>query len=359
MVVRSTSMSHRWYALFLGFVAMLLTSPTWAAPYRPPPIAGHVTDAAQKLTPAQVKALDQKLADYRKCSGNHVAVFLAASLEGKTIEDVAYETFNTWKIGESKKDNGALLVLAPNERKVRIETGKGVGGNLTDIQSKDILREKVSPRLKKDDFFGAVDEGTTAIGAALGGCAMHATVDAPPPEPPPPPRPPLIDPGPPKVYPSYWPARLGLGLGLALLLGLAVFGLRKDWRTALGGTVFASVASQILFAFLGGGMGGEKFDLDAVLSLSIVLAALLFLGNIIVWAMRIRGTLPGEGTGYYSGESSGGSSYDSSSSSGSSWSSGSSFGSGSSSSSSSSSSSDSSYSGGGGSSGGGGASDSY
>ncbi len=354
-------MSHRWYALLLGFVALLLTSPAWAAPYRPPPIAGHVTDSAQKLTPAQIASLDQKLADYRKCSGNHVAVFLAASLEGKTIEDVAYETFNVWKIGEAKKDSGVLLVLAPNERKVRIETGKGVGGSLTDIQSKDILREKVSPRMKADDFFGAADQGTSAIGAALGGCTMHAAVTASPPEAPPPNRPAVVDPGPPEVYPQYWLARIGMGLGLALLLGSAAFALRKDLRLALGGAAFTMFMSQIFFWTLGGGMTG-KFDIATALDVFTLVAAILFLGNIIVWAMRIRGTLPGEGTGYYSGESSGGSSSDSSfgSSSSSSFdagSSGSSFGS--SSSSSSSSSSDNSYSGGGGSSGGGGASDSY
>lgn len=351
-------MSHRWYAMLLGFVALLLTSPAWAAPYRPPPIAGHVTDSAQKLTPAQIASLDQKLADYRKCSGNHVAVFLAASLEGKTIEDVAYETFNVWKIGEAKKDSGVLLVLAPNERKVRIETGKGVGGSLTDIQSKDILREKVSPRMKADDFFGAADQGTSAIGAALGGCTMHAAVTASPPQAPPPNRPAVVDPGPPEVYPQYWLARIGMGLGLALLLGVAVLAFRKDWRAALGGAAFTMFATQILFSFLGGpSVGHEGFDIRAVLDLFTVLAAILFLGNMIVWAMRIRGTLPGsDSAGPFDGGSSGGSSSDSSFGSSSS----SSFDAGSSgSSSSSSSSSDNSYSGGGGSSGGGGASDSY
>ncbi len=352
-------MTHRWYALLLGFVALLLTSPTWAAPYRPPPIAGHVTDAAQKLTPAQVTSLDQKLADYRKCSGNHVAVFVAASLEGKTIEDVAYGAFNTWKIGEAKKDSGVLLVIAPNERKVRIETGKGVGGALTDIQSKDILREKVSPRLKQDDFFGAIEEGTSAIGAALGGCTMHASIAAAPPQPPPPPRAPLVDPGPPKVYPDYWGARIAMGFGLALLLALAVLAVQRSWGMALGSAAFAMFASQILFAFIGErAVGG--FDVGAALDLFALLGAILFFVNIIAWVMRIRGTLPGDGAGYYSGERSSSSSSDSSfgsSSSSSSYDAGSSFGS--SSSSSSSSSSDSSYSGGGGSSGGGGASDSY
>ncbi len=138
------------------------------AAYWPPNIAGYVTDPGEKLAHAAVKRLDEKLATYRKCSTNHVVVFIASSLEGATIEDAANATFNTWKIGDAKKDNGVLLVIAPNERKVRIEVGRGLEGKLTDLQSNDILRQHVSPHLKADDFESAVDDGTTAIGALSG-----------------------------------------------------------------------------------------------------------------------------------------------------------------------------------------------
>lgn len=103
------------------------------AKYVPPPIAGYVTDAAGRLSPGEIAVLNQKLATYRACSSNHVAVFLPKSLDGSSIEDVAYATFETWKLGEAQRDNGVLLVLATNERRVRIETGKGAGGQLTDV----------------------------------------------------------------------------------------------------------------------------------------------------------------------------------------------------------------------------------
>ena len=142
------------------------------AAYAPPPIAGYVTDEASKLTPAQISALDTKLAAYRQCSANHVAVFFPKSLDGNPIADVAYTTFNTWHIGDKQKDNGVLLVLAPNERQIRIEVGKGAEGDLTDIESSHILRETVGPNMKENRFFEAADQATTRIGKEPGGCAI-------------------------------------------------------------------------------------------------------------------------------------------------------------------------------------------
>lgn len=161
------------FAFAVLVVALLLRgAPAFAGKYVPPPIAGHVTDAAGKLTPGEIAALNDKLATYRKCSSNHIAVFFPRSLEGYSVEDVAYDTFNTWHIGESKKDSGVLLVLAPNERKIRIETGKGVGGDLTDVESSHILRDVVGPNMKAGRFFQAADQATTRIGAALGRCPI-------------------------------------------------------------------------------------------------------------------------------------------------------------------------------------------
>lgn len=159
----------RGWAVALVALASLLLAPRLLWAFTPPPIAGHVTDTAGKLSAAERAYLNDKLDRYRRESGNEIAVFLTGSLEGESIEDVAYTTFNTWQIGKKDKDNGVLLVIAPNERKTRIETGRGVGGDLTDLQSSDILRNEVSPRLKRDDFRGAIDAGTTAIMAALGG----------------------------------------------------------------------------------------------------------------------------------------------------------------------------------------------
>ena len=143
-----------------------------------PPITGHVTDTAFKLSTDERLSLDKKLDDYRKCSQHEIAVLLTDSLHGVTVDDAAYVTFNTWKVGRAKEDDGVLLVIAPNERQIRIETGKGVGGSLTDIETAHIIRDRIKPNLKEDRFFQAVDEATTAIGTALGGCAIAPAATA-------------------------------------------------------------------------------------------------------------------------------------------------------------------------------------
>jgi LemA protein len=156
-----------WVSVLLALASFLLSISALA--FTPPPIQGHVTDVAGKLSASDRAFLNDKLDKYRQQSSNEIAVFLAGPLDGESIEDVAFTTFNTWKIGQKGKDNGVLLVIAPTDRKVRIETGKGVGGSLTDLQANDIIRKEISPRLKVNDFRGAIDRGTTAIMADLGG----------------------------------------------------------------------------------------------------------------------------------------------------------------------------------------------
>lgn len=165
------SVARALVALF-AFAVLVVVPRSASARYVPPPIRGHVTDEAGKLTATQRALLDEKLEVYRLCSTNEIAVLVAESLRGESIEDVAYATFNTWEIGAAGHDNGVLLVIAPRERKIRIETGKGLGGQLTDIESSEIIEKEIAPRLKVDAFFSAMDAGTTAIGRALGGCPI-------------------------------------------------------------------------------------------------------------------------------------------------------------------------------------------
>jgi uncharacterized protein len=134
----------------LLFALVSLLSGSAAAGFSPPQMSDAVTDTAGKLSAADDRALEERITAYRNRTGNEIAVLVIGSLEGKSIEDVAYETFNAWGIGKKGLDNGVLLVIAPTERKTRIETGKGVGDRLTDIDCAIILRERVSPQLKED-----------------------------------------------------------------------------------------------------------------------------------------------------------------------------------------------------------------
>jgi uncharacterized protein len=152
------------------FLAVLLALATvlWAlvadAAYQPPPLTGHVVDEAGALTDQQKLRLDRKLDRARRETGFAVVVFLLPRLpEGMSIEDVGYETGNAWKVGSKKGDDGVILLASLEERKLRIETGKGVGGALTDVQSSHINREVIGPLMKEGRVYEAMDRGAEAI----------------------------------------------------------------------------------------------------------------------------------------------------------------------------------------------------
>ncbi|WP_437814324.1 TPM domain-containing protein [Sorangium sp. So ce1078] len=155
-------------AAAVALVCALVVRPA-LADFTPPQLAGHVVDTAGRLDPSDLRYLDEKLDRIRRQTGFEIVAFVAGSLEGETIEDVAYEAFNAWQLGQRGADNGVLLVIAPSERRVRIETGKGVGGALTDLQSNDIIRQTINPLLQQDRFRDAIDQGTTEIARTLVG----------------------------------------------------------------------------------------------------------------------------------------------------------------------------------------------
>jgi uncharacterized protein len=160
--------------LALALAVLLPATPRIAFAYAPPTIAGYVNDPSNQLTASEKTALNAKLDAHRRSFGHHIVVFLPSTLAGESIEDVAYTTFNTWKIGDAGKDNGVLLVIAKNERKARIETGKGVGGDLPDLKTHQILASSVTPQMKLGRTFAAVDLGTSEIMRALGGTGATA-----------------------------------------------------------------------------------------------------------------------------------------------------------------------------------------
>ena len=153
-------------ACLAAFVCLLFARGALAK-FAVPPNTGPVTDTAGVLDAAAKDRLAQKLVAIRAQTSYEVTIFVCPSLEGDTIEDVSYETYNTWKLGQAGKDNGVLLVLAMNDHKSHIEVGKGVEGALTDLESSDILSNVVRPRMRANDVYGALDEGSSAIAHAL------------------------------------------------------------------------------------------------------------------------------------------------------------------------------------------------
>ena len=153
-------------ALVAALVAALWVGAALAAASFPP-LTGRVVDQAKILSPVTAADLERKLADLEQKSGIQLVVATVSSLGGEEIEPYANELFRAWKLGEAKKNNGALLLIAPNERRMRIEVGYGLEGTLTDAVSSIIISNAIAPRFKAGDFDGGVTRGVDDIITAL------------------------------------------------------------------------------------------------------------------------------------------------------------------------------------------------
>jgi uncharacterized protein len=128
-----------------------------------PPLTGRIVDQANVIPAAVRGALETKLADLESKSGIQLVVATVNSLQREEIEPYANELFRTWKLGEKTKSNGVLLLVAPNEHRVRIEVGYGLEGTLTDALSKVIITNAIAPRFKIGDFGGGIIRGADDI----------------------------------------------------------------------------------------------------------------------------------------------------------------------------------------------------
>ena len=151
-------------ALALAALLLLLTlaAPAFAAPSFPK-LDGRVTDAAGIL-PADLRAgLDAKLAALEKSTTIQLVVATIPDLQGYEIDEYGYQLGRAWGIGQKGSNNGALLIIAPNERKVRIDVGYGLEGVLTDALTSQIIRRNIIPSFKAGDMAGGVSAGTDAL----------------------------------------------------------------------------------------------------------------------------------------------------------------------------------------------------
>jgi uncharacterized protein len=160
------------FARLAFVVALLAFAP--AAPGQTltfPQLSGRVVDEAGILDAAVRAELTQTLADLEAKSTDQLVVVTLRSLQGTSIEDYGYQLGRHWQIGQKDKDNGALLIVAPNERKVRIEVGYGLEGTLTDAISRFIIETAILPRFRAGDFPGGIKRGVDDIVQVLTGDA--------------------------------------------------------------------------------------------------------------------------------------------------------------------------------------------
>ncbi|MBA2722432.1 MAG: YgcG family protein [Methylibium sp.] len=124
-----------------------------------PPLQMRLTDLTGALTPSQHAGLEQSLQAFETRKGTQIAVLIVATTQPESIEQYALRVVEQWKLGRKKVDDGALLLIAKDERTLRIEVGYGLEGVLNDATAKRIVSEVITPRLKEADYFGGVSAG--------------------------------------------------------------------------------------------------------------------------------------------------------------------------------------------------------
>jgi uncharacterized protein len=156
-------------------LALALGLALWPASAQPvfPELTGRVVDDANLLTYPEEVAITADLKALEDKTSDQVVVVTLPSLQGYTIEDFGYQLGRHWGIGTERFDNGVILLVAPNERKVRIEVGRGLEGTLTDALSKIIIENAILPRFREGDFAAGIKDGVRDIILVLTGDAAE------------------------------------------------------------------------------------------------------------------------------------------------------------------------------------------
>lgn len=166
-----------WFcAIAFGVVALIAAfafHPAALAAETFPALTGRVVDAAGIIDATNEAAITEKLAAFEKTSSDQVVVATIPSLEGAPLEDYANRLFRHWKLGQAQEDNGVLLLVPVDDRKVRIEVGYGLEGTLTDALSSLIIRDAMIPEFRAGNYGQGISKGVDDIVTVLGGNAAE------------------------------------------------------------------------------------------------------------------------------------------------------------------------------------------
>ena len=255
--------------VFVGWALCALVIGSAARALEVPPLTGRVVDLAHVLPSSTAAQLSERLQAHEDKTTNQLAVLIVPSLEGEPLFDFSHGVASSWKLGQKGTDNGALLLVAIKDRKVRIEVGYGLEGTLTDARSAQIIRHEIVPRFRAGDYAGGISAGVDAILKTIEG-----TYTAPE-------RP---------VGPSPLDDRIGgvlFAVIIGVLIGLALSRVHRFLGAAAGGGIsflaapwlapavvagLASLALVSLFGVLsqasGGGARRGRFPADDWISYS-------------------------------------------------------------------------------------------
>ncbi|MBW7966951.1 YgcG family protein [Bradyrhizobium sp. BR 10261] len=139
-----------------------------------PQLTGRVVDRTGTLSSSDIAALSQKLRDFETRKGSQIAVLIVPTTDPETIEQFSIRVAEAWKIGRKKVDDGAILVVAKNDRHLRIEVGYGLEGALTDVTSRRIIDEVITPKFREGDFAGGISAGVDRMMRVVDGEPLPA-----------------------------------------------------------------------------------------------------------------------------------------------------------------------------------------
>lgn len=162
---------------FLVFI-LLIAVPGSAQEFKTPWLSGPIIDEVGLLGPQHRQEIEKKLYLFNNKGIAQVQVFITSSLQGFPIEQASIDIVEAWKLGDAKKDNGILFLVAPNERKVRIEVGQGLEGTLPDIYANRIIQNVVLPDFQQGQMSEGVYQGVTAVLGILQGERSIADYDS-------------------------------------------------------------------------------------------------------------------------------------------------------------------------------------
>jgi uncharacterized protein len=139
-----------------------------------PPLKAHVTDLTGTLSGSQIQTLESLLSDFERRKGSQIAVLMLPSTQPETIEEYSIRVADAWKIGRARVDDGVILVVAKDDRKLRVEVGRGLEGAIPDAIAKRVASDVIAPHFRSGDFYGGLLAGTGALMKLIEGEGLPA-----------------------------------------------------------------------------------------------------------------------------------------------------------------------------------------
>lgn len=260
------------YTMLLLASCMAISQPALAELLPVPALKARVTDLTQTLTPTERDALDAKLAAFEENKGSQIAVLLVPTTQPEDIAQYSIRVVEQWKIGREKSDDGVLVLVAKNDRKLRIEVGRGLEGAIPDLYAKRIVSDVIGPKFKRGDFAGGLDAGVDSLIGLVDGEALPAPVNS-----------------------------AASGIDIGNILPILLFG------GLITGLILRSIFGTFLgSAFNGGLIGGVIILLGLALSAAVVFGIIAFFFTMMMGSRGLGGYSGGMGGGYGGGGWSGG-----------------------------------------------------